>query len=105
SYLRRNPLALFHGTNYDVPVFGGWTTLLTIHDLASHLHPETLQSRSVRRARYRLPIMARGARMIVTPTRVVQLEVCERFRVNPEKVVAVHHAPRSCFRPLAPNQK
>src|SRR5256885_3464552 len=105
SYIRRNPLALFHGTNYDVPVLGGCSTVLTIHDLASHLHPETFQSRSVRRARYRLPIMARRATMIVTPTRVVRLEVCERFRVKPEKVVAVHHAPRSCFRPLPPNQK
>ena len=100
SYIRRNPLTLFHGTNYDVPVLGGCPTVLTIHDLASHLHPETLQSRSVRRARYRLPIMARRATMIVTPTQVVRLEVCERFRIKPEKVVAVHHAPRSCFRPL-----
>ena len=100
SYIRRNPLALFHGTNYDVPVLGGCPTVLTIHDLASHLHPETLQSRSVRRARYRLPIMALRATMIVTPTQVVRLEVCERFRIKPEKVVAVHHAPRSCFRPL-----
>jgi glycosyltransferase involved in cell wall biosynthesis len=99
-YIRRNPLALFHGTNYDVPVLGSCPTVLTIHDLASHLHPETLQRRSVRRARYRLPIMARRATMIVTPTQVVRLEVCERFRIKPEKVVAVHHAPRSCFRPL-----
>src|SRR3989442_960516 len=105
SYIRRNPLALFHGTNYDVPVLGGCPTVLTIHDLASHFHPETLQSRSVRRARYRLPIMAHRATMIVTPTRVVRLEVCERFRIKPEKVVAIHHAPRSCFRPLPPNQK
>lgn len=104
SYIRRNPLALFHGTNYDVPVLGGCPTVLTIHDLASHLHPETLQSRSVRRARYRLPIMARRATMIVTPTQVVRLEVCERFRIKPEKVVAVHHAPRSCFRPLSLEQ-
>ena len=100
SYIRRNPLALFHGTNYDVPVLSGCPTVLTIHDLASHLHPETLQSRSVRRARYRLPIMARRATMIVTPTQAVRHEVCERFRIKPEKVVAVHHAPRSCFRPM-----
>lgn len=104
SYLRRNPLDLFHGTNYDVPLFGGSRTVLTIHDLSSYIHPETLQSRSVRRARYRLPIMARRATIIVTPTRAVRLEVCERLRVKPERVVAVHHAPRPCFRPLPPNQ-
>ncbi len=104
SYIRRNPLALFHGTNYDVPLLGTCRTVLTIHDLTSHFHPETRQTRSVRRARYRLPIMARRATMIITPTRAVRLEVCERLRVRPEKVVAVHHAPRPCFRPLPPDQ-
>ncbi|MDQ2921612.1 MAG: glycosyltransferase family 4 protein [Acidobacteriota bacterium] len=104
SYLRQNPLALFHGSNYDVPLLGGCPTVLTIHDLASYLYPETLQTRSVRRARYRLPIMARRATMIVTPTRAVRLEVCERLNVKPEKVIAVHHAPRPCFRPLPANQ-
>jgi len=104
SYIRRHPLDLFHGTNYDVPLLGGCPTVLTIHDLASYLYPETLQTRSVRRARYRLPIMARRATMIVTPTRAVRLEVCERLNVKPEKVIAIHHAPRPCFRPLPPNQ-
>jgi glycosyltransferase involved in cell wall biosynthesis len=104
SYIRQNRLALFHGTNYDVPLFGGSRTVLTIHDLSFYIHPETLQSRLVRRARYRLPIMARRATIIVTPTRSVRLEVCERLRVKPERVVAVHHAPRPCFRPLPPNQ-
>ena len=104
AYIRKHPLALFHGTNYDIPLFGACRTVLTIHDLASHLYPETLQTRSVRRARYRLPIMARRATMSVTPTSAVRLEVCERWRIKPEKVVAIHHAPRSCFRPLPPSQ-
>lgn len=104
SYIRRNPLDLFHGTNYDVPLLGGCPTVLTIHDLATHLHPETFQPRSVRRARYRLPIMARRATMIVTDTSAVRLEVCKRLNVKPEKVVAVHLAPRAGFRPLPRNQ-
>jgi glycosyltransferase involved in cell wall biosynthesis len=104
AYIRRHPLALFHGTNYDIPLFGACQTVLTIHDLASHLYPETLQTRSVRRARYRLPIMARRATMIITPTEAVRLEVCERLKVSAQKIVAVHHAPRPCFRPLPPEQ-
>lgn len=104
AYLRQHPLALFHGTNYDIPLFGSCRTVLTIHDLASHLYPETLQTRSVRRARYRLPIMARRATMIITPTEAVRLEVCERLSVSAKKVVAVHHAPRPCFRPMPPDQ-
>lgn len=104
SYIRRNPLALFHGTNYEVPLFGRCPTVLTIHDLVSYLHPETLLPRSVRRSRYRLPIMARRATMIVTPTSAVRLEVCRRLNLKPEKVVAVHLAPRAGFRPLPLNQ-
>jgi len=104
SYIRRNPLALFHGTNYDVPLLGGCPTVLTIHDLVTHVHPETVQTRSVRRARYRLPIMARRATMIITATRAVQLEICQRLKVKPEKVVVVNDAPRSRFRPLPPGQ-
>src|SRR4051812_41587369 len=45
SYIRRNPFDLFHGTNYDIPILSTCRTVLTIHDLASHLYPETLQTR------------------------------------------------------------
>ena len=100
SYIRRNPLALYHGTNYEVPLWSRCPRVLTIHDLASHLHPETQQTRANRRARYRLPVMARRATMIITPSTAVRSEVCELLNVKPEKVVAVPEAPRCSFRPL-----
>jgi len=103
SYIRRNPLALFHGTNYDIPLRSPCPTVLTIHDLSSYLHPETHTRRSTRRARYRLPIMARRATMIITPSAAVKNEVCELLRVEPRKVAAIPHAARPYFRsmPLA----
>ena len=104
AHLRRNPVALFHGTNYDVPLRSGCPTVLTIHDLSSYLHAETQTSRAARRARYRLPIMSRRATIIVTPSHAVRNEVCEFLRVNPDKVVVVPDAPRSCFRRLMPEQ-
>lgn len=104
SHLRRNPVALFHGTNYDVPLRSGCPTVLTIHDLSSHLHAKTQTSRVARRARYRLPIMSRRATIIVTPSNAVRNEVCDILRVNPGKVVVVPEAPRSCFRRLMPEQ-
>lgn len=105
SYIHRNALELFHGTNYEVPLIGRrCPTVLTVHDLASYVHPETLLPRSVRRARYRLPIMTRRATMVVTPTNAIRLEVCERLNVKPEKIFAIHEAPRACFRPMRPEQ-
>ncbi|MBC7930384.1 MAG: glycosyltransferase family 4 protein [Rubrivivax sp.] len=99
-YVRRRSLRLFHGTNYDVPLWGGAARVLTIHDLSLLLHPETHERRRVMRARRRLPLMARVADSIITPTESVRREVCERLRVAPAKVFAVPEAARACFRPM-----
>jgi glycosyltransferase involved in cell wall biosynthesis len=103
-YLQRNSLDLFHGTNYDVPVWGGIPTVLTIHDLSLFLYPETHEQRRVRRARRRLPLMARLATVIIVPTQSVKHETCEHLSVSPEKVFVVHEAPRRCFRPMNSEQ-
>ena len=100
-YVRRRKVELFHGTNYDVPLWRQCATVLTIHDLSHLLHPETHERRSVWRARRRLPVMARAADAIITPTESVRREVCERLKTAPEKVFAIPEAARACFRPLA----
>jgi glycosyltransferase involved in cell wall biosynthesis len=99
-YIRSSGLDLFHGTNYDIPLWRRCATVLTIHDLSHLLHPQTHEKRSVRRARRRLPLMARAADSIITPTESVRHEVCQHLKVNPEKVFAVPEAARACFRPM-----
>jgi glycosyltransferase involved in cell wall biosynthesis len=99
-HLRNGTVDLFHGTNYDVPLWRRCATVVTIHDLSPFLYPATHQKRSVRRARRRLPLMARTADAIITPTESVRREVCEHLRVAPDKVFAIPEAARACFRPL-----
>lgn len=99
-YIRNSKLEVFHGTNYDVPLWRRCATVLTIHDLSLLIHPETHQKRSVRRARRRLPMMVRTADAIITPTESVRREVCDYLRVKPEKVFVVPEAARACFRPM-----
>jgi glycosyltransferase involved in cell wall biosynthesis len=100
SYLKRNPVALFHGTNYEVPLRAQCPTVVTIHDLSLLLHSSTHEARAVRRARLLLPLMARKARLIITPSELVRGEVCEHLKVQPDKVFAIPLAPRSSFSPL-----
>jgi len=100
-YVRHHKVELFHGTNFDIPLWRRCATVLTIHDLSHFLHPETHEKRSVSRARRRLPLMARTANAIITPTESVRLEVCEVLRVDPEIVFAIPEAARARFRPLA----
>src|SRR5689334_18968003 len=99
-YIAKERIQLFHGTNYDVPLWRGCRTVLTIHDLSLLLHPETHERRSVARAKRRLPLMAKKANAIVVPTEAFRQEVCEHFRIGEEKVFAVPEAAREFFRPV-----
>jgi glycosyltransferase involved in cell wall biosynthesis len=96
-YLRKASLDLFHGTNYEVPLWSKRRSVLTIHDLSILLHADTHRADLARRARRRLPVMTRSASMIITPTESVKREVSERLKVDPEKIVVTHEAPRRGF--------
>jgi len=103
-YARQAGFDIFHGTNYDVPLWKSRPSVLTIHDLSVLLYPKTQERRAVRRARVRLPLMIRRARAIITDTASVKAEVCNRFQIKPAKVSAIHLAPRSCFQPLSQSE-
>jgi alpha-1,3-rhamnosyl/mannosyltransferase len=100
-YARRRGYALFHGTNYEIPLRAPCPTVLTIHDLSVFTHAETHVARRARRLRLRLPVMARAATLIITPTEAVRGEACALLKLDPEKVVAIHEAPREFFQPVA----
>jgi glycosyltransferase involved in cell wall biosynthesis len=104
SYMRRHPFELFHGTNYEVPLRAQCPTVVTIHDLSLLLHSSTHEARAVRRARLLLPLMARRAKLIVTPSELVKNEVCEHLRIQSRKVFAIPLAPRGNFKPLPLDQ-
>lgn len=99
-YIRRAGFDLFHGTNFDVPLWKQGRSVVTIHDLSALLHPEKHRARLVRRARLRLPLVVRFADRIITPTESVKREVCQRFKVKPGKVTAIHSAARNSFKPM-----
>ena len=100
SYIRRNSIALFHGTNFEVPLRGDCPSIVTIHDLSLLLHSTTHERRAVLRGRLRLPQMARRATMVITDSGPVRSEVCEHLGVAPEKVIAIPLAPQPEFAPM-----
>src|SRR5712691_8949121 len=100
-YLRKASLDLFHGTNYEVPLWSKRRSVLTIHDLSIFLHAGTHRADLARRARRRLPLMTRSASRIITPTESVKREVSERLKVDPEKIVVTLYAPRRGFQRMA----
>ena len=99
-YLKRARLDLFHGTNYELPLWNARRTVVTVHDLSSLLYPELHRPRLARRMRLRLPLAVKLARAVITPTEAVKSELCARLKVKPGKVTAIHEAAREWFRPL-----
>lgn len=103
-YIRQNKLTLFHGTNYNLPLWQRCPTVVTIHDLSLLLYADTHQEHLVRRARIRLPTMTHIATRIITDSESVKREICAHLGVAPEKITAVPLAPRRAFRPASATQ-
>jgi glycosyltransferase involved in cell wall biosynthesis len=98
--MRRLGADLVHGPDFAVPYIPRRPSVLTLHDLSPWMKagwrpPST-------RVRRRTPIlMELGiATMIVTPGEAVRKRAIERFRLRPERIVAVPEAAASWFRPV-----
>lgn len=96
-YARHSSFDLFHGTNYNVPLWNRCPTVMTIHDLSLFLYSETHEDHLVARARMRLPTMIRTATKIITPSETVKKEVSTHLKVNEAKIVAIPEAARPGF--------
>lgn len=97
-HLLQNHFDLFHGTNYDVPLWSRRPTVVTIHDLSKLLIPDAHVPPLKWIGRWRPPLMAKIASKIITPSNSIKTDVCEGFGIDPEKVVVTPEAPRPVFR-------
>src|SRR5205823_4685808 len=91
----------FHGTNYEIPLWRRRRTIVTVHDLSSLLYPQLHRKPLARRMRLRLPLAVKLAKAIITPTEAVRRELCSHLNVKPERVTAIHEAPRESFHPMS----
>ena len=97
-YLLQNQFDLFHGTNYDVPLWSRRPTVVTIHDLSKLLIPDAHVPPLKWIGRWRPSLMAKIASKIITPSNSIKTDVCEGFGIDPEKVVVTPEAPRPVFK-------
>jgi glycosyltransferase involved in cell wall biosynthesis len=102
--MSRRGVDLFHGTDFSVPYLPRRPSVMTVHDLSPWTHAD-LQPDAVR-VRRRTPALLRLglASMVITPTEAVRREAIERFRLRPERVVAVPLAASPMFRRVEPRQ-
>ncbi len=97
---------LVHFTNYLAPLAGRVPYVVSFHDMSLALLPQfhTLKKRLLTSSL--IPAVARGARMILTPSESTRRDVVRLLRVDPGRVRMIPYAPGPAFRPvpLAPER-
>lgn len=99
--LRRKRIDVFHGTDYSVPYVPVCPSVLSLHDLSPWMD-SSWHGKEAQRVRMRTPILLRLglATMILTLSEAVRRRVIARFRLKPERVVAVPLAASANFFPV-----
>lgn len=93
---------LIHGPDFSVPYIPARPSVLTLHDLSPWLSEEW--HANAHRVRRRTPILLEMgvATMVITPTELVRKQAIARFRLRPDRVVAIPEAAAPWFAPVAP---
>ena len=98
--LDRLGATLVHGPDFSVPYLPRRPSVLTLHDLSPWLNPAWHCGAG--RVRRRTPILLESglATMVITPTESVRAQALDRFRLRPDRVVAVPEAAPAWCRPM-----
>jgi glycosyltransferase involved in cell wall biosynthesis len=94
---------LIHGPDFSVPYIPARPSVLTLHDLSPWLNQEW--HADAHRVRRRTPILLEMgvATMIIAPSELVRKQAIARFRLRPDRVVAIPEAAAPWFAPVAPS--
>lgn len=91
---------LYHEPNYILKPFPG-AAVVTVHDLSVFHYPQFHPKSRVRHLERNLPRSLDRAAHVITDSELVRHELIERFRLDAEKVSAVHLGVSSAFTPVA----
>jgi glycosyltransferase involved in cell wall biosynthesis len=102
SEMRRLGADLVHGPDFAVPYLGRHPSVLTLHDLSPWM--DEGWHHDAGRVRRRTPLLLELsiATMVITPGESVRKQAIERFRLKPDRVVAIPEAAPSGFVPVEP---
>ena len=97
--LSRLNIEVFHGTDFSVPYLPVRPSVMTLHDLSPWLDPNWHSAAD--RIRKRTPVLLRLGlvTMIIVPSEAVRRQAIDRFRLRPDRVVAIPLAVPGFFRP------
>ena len=102
---RRLRADLVHGPDFSVPYLPQKPSVLTLHDLSPWMNPGW--HHAAHRVKRRTPVLLELgiATMVITPSETVRKQAIDRFRLAPERIVAVPEAAAPWLQPVATNRR
>jgi hypothetical protein len=97
--LRRRPVDLLH-VQYTAPPFAPCPVVATIHDLSFEHLPQTFKRRSRLQLQLTVRRTARAAARILVPSEHTRRDICETYRIEPERVTVTPLAAPGHFAPV-----
>jgi len=90
--VRREGIDLLHSLGTTAPARPGGISVVTIHDVIYATHPEAHTAAMRAGLRALVPIAARSADRIITPSKAAKRDVAARLGVPADRVDAIHSA-------------
>ena len=87
----RDSLDVLHVT-YTAPLWARCPIVVTVHDISYATNPEWFSKRDLRVLSATVPLSMRKAQHVITVSDFCRNQIIERYRVRPEKVVAIPNA-------------
>jgi glycosyltransferase involved in cell wall biosynthesis len=89
---RRAEIDLLHNLGTTAPAWPGCVSVVTIHDVIYATHPEAHTAAMRSGMRILVPLAARSADRIITPSQAAKRAVVARLGVQADRVEAIHSA-------------
>ena len=102
--LDRLGIDVVHGPDFSVPYIPRRPSVMTVHDLSPWMDPGW--HAAARRVARRTPVLLEMdiATMVITPSESVRRQAIERFRLRPDRVIAIPEAAPPWLRPVNPGE-
>lgn len=99
--MRRLHADIVHGPDFAVPYLRRHPSVLTLHDLSPWM--DSRWHNAATRVQRRTPLLLElgVATMVITPGESVRKQAIERFRLKPDRVVAIPEAAAPWFHPVS----
>jgi glycosyltransferase involved in cell wall biosynthesis len=90
---------------YVAPPWCPCPTVVSVHDISYESHPEFFPARTRVRMRALVPRTVRSAAAVITISEFSRLDIAERYRVDPARIIVTPLAAAPHFHPLTPGKE